>query len=159
MSILVLRYIADIKSSQFLDEKTRVALDRNEQEAVLRLAGIENLESCPFCPFAAEYPDIDVDREFRCQAPDCEKVSCRLCKEESHIPKSCDEYAIEKAKEKGLSERHRVEEAMSDALIRKCNKCDTSFIKVGRPSSNIMFLLTKFEIGGRLQQDDLHQMQ
>ncbi|PMD35766.1 hypothetical protein L207DRAFT_434146 [Hyaloscypha variabilis F] len=111
--------------AQFLDEKTKIALERNEQEANLRLAGIENLASCPFCPYAAEYPPVEVDREFRCQAPDCEKISCRLCKLESHIPKSCEENA----KETGLSVRRRIEEAMSAALIRKCNKCGTPFIK------------------------------
>lgn len=110
---------------QFLDEKTRVALERNEQEANLRLAGIENLESCPFCPYAAEYPPVEVDREFRCQAEDCERVSCRLCKLDSHIPKSCEEFA----KENGLSIRRQIEEAMSEALIRKCNKCGTPFVK------------------------------
>jgi TRIAD3 protein (E3 ubiquitin-protein ligase RNF216) len=108
-----------------LDAKTTIALERNEQEAVLRMAGIENLESCPFCPYAAEYPPVEINKEFRCEAPDCEKVSCRLCKLESHIPKSCDEFA----KENGLSIRRQIEEAMSAALIRKCNKCSTPFVK------------------------------
>lgn len=36
----------------FLDAHLKTALDRIEQEAVLREAGIENLETCPFCPFA-----------------------------------------------------------------------------------------------------------
>lgn len=111
--------------AQFLDDNTRVALERNEQEANLRLAGIENLASCPFCPYAAEYPPVEVDREFRCQAPDCERTSCRLCKLESHIPKSCEEHA----KENGLSIRRQIEEAMSAAMIRKCNKCGTPFVK------------------------------
>ncbi|KAF4632110.1 hypothetical protein G7Y89_g6019 [Cudoniella acicularis] len=110
---------------QFLDEKTLIALERNEQEAMLRMAGIENLASCPFCPFAAEYPPVEVNKEFQCQAPDCERVSCRLCKLESHIPKSCEENA----KENGLSVRRQIEEAMSAALIRKCNKCGTPFVK------------------------------
>ncbi|KAI9741460.1 MAG: hypothetical protein M1818_004266 [Claussenomyces sp. TS43310] len=113
------------QKKQFLDEKNMIALDRNEQEAVLRMAGIENLASCPFCPFAAEYPPIEEERLFRCQAPDCEKVSCRLCKLESHIPKTCEEFA----KENGLSIRRQIEEAMSAALIRKCNKCGTPFVK------------------------------
>lgn len=91
----------------------------------MRLAGIENLASCPFCPYAAEYPPVEIDKEFRCEAPECEKVSCRLCKLESHIPKSCQEHA----KEVGLSIRRQVEEAMSEALIRKCNKCRTPFVK------------------------------
>lgn len=109
----------------FLDEKALIALDRNEQEAMLRLAGIENLESCPFCPFAAEYPPIEENKEFRCQAEDCEKVSCRICRLESHIPKTCEESA----KDNGLSIRRQIEEAMSAALIRKCNKCGTPFVK------------------------------
>lgn len=89
------------------------------------MAGIENLASCPFCPYAAEYPPVEVNREFRCQAPDCEKVSCRLCKLESHIPKSCEEHL----RDNGLSARRQIEEAMSAALIRKCNKCSTPFVK------------------------------
>ncbi|KAF7947976.1 hypothetical protein EAE96_009045 [Botrytis aclada] len=111
--------------NQFLDELTIVALERNEAEAVLRMAGIENLASCPFCPFAAEYPPIEVNREFRCQAPDCEKVSCRLCKLESHIPLTCQENT----KANGLSIRRQIEEAMSAAMIRNCNKCGTPFVK------------------------------
>lgn len=89
------------------------------------MAGIENLASCPFCPYAAEYPPVEVNHEFACAAPDCEKVSCRLCKLESHIPMTCAEYA----KENGLSMRRQIEEAMSAALIRRCNKCNTPFVK------------------------------
>lgn len=36
----------------FLDAPSLTALDRIEQEAALREAGIEDLETCPFCPFA-----------------------------------------------------------------------------------------------------------
>ncbi len=111
--------------SQFLCQKTLIGLDRNEQEAMLRMAGIENLASCPFCPFAAEYPPVEQDRLFKCQNPECEKVSCRLCNLECHVPKSCEEYK----KESGLSVRRQIEEAMSAALIRKCNKCGTPFVK------------------------------
>lgn len=111
--------------NQFLDELTITALERNEAEAVLRMAGIENLASCPFCPFAAEYPPVEINREFRCQAPDCEKVSCRLCKLVSHIPLTC----AENAKANGLSIRRQIEEAMSAAMIRNCNKCGTPFVK------------------------------
>jgi len=103
----------------FLDKKTKVALERIEQEAMLRMAGIENLETCPFCPFAAEYPSVEINKEFRCQNPDCELVSCRLCREETHVPKSCEEAA----RDNGISARRLIEEAMSAALIRTCNKC------------------------------------
>ncbi len=103
----------------FVSPKTRIALDRIEQEAVLRLAGIENLETCPFCPYAAEYPPVEVDKEFRCQMPDCMEVSCRLCRNATHIPKTCAEIK----RETGHSARREIEEAMSAAMIRKCNKC------------------------------------
>ncbi|EPE34927.1 RING/U-box [Glarea lozoyensis ATCC 20868] len=113
------------EKEKYLDEKTIVALDRIEQEAVLRMAGIENLVNCPFCPFAAEMPPVEINKEFDCHAPECGKISCRLCKLESHIPKSCEEHA----KETGMSVRREVEEAMSAAIIRKCNKCGTPFLK------------------------------
>ncbi|TDZ31385.1 E3 ubiquitin-protein ligase [Colletotrichum spinosum] len=109
----------------FLDDKIIAALDRIEAEAVLRMAGVENLENCPFCPFAAEYSPIEEDKEFRCANPECEIVSCRLCREETHVPKTCEEAA----KDHGFSARRQIEEAMSAALIRKCNKCGTPFIK------------------------------
>ncbi|KAI2467164.1 hypothetical protein F4781DRAFT_324895 [Annulohypoxylon bovei var. microspora] len=109
----------------FLDKATRTAFERLEQEAALRMAGIENLETCPFCPYAAEYPPPEVNKEFRCDNPGCEKVSCRLCRKESHIPKTCAEYAAEH----GLEARHILEEAMSEAVIRKCNNCKHPYMK------------------------------
>ncbi|XXG94323.1 hypothetical protein Hte_000577 [Hypoxylon texense] len=110
----------------FLDKKLRTAIERIEQEAALRMAGIENLETCPFCPYAAEYPPASADKEFRCIKPGCEKVSCRLCRKESHIPKSCAEAALDQ----GISARHELEEAMTAALVRNCNKCKNPFLKV-----------------------------
>ncbi|KAI1486651.1 hypothetical protein F5X96DRAFT_681852 [Biscogniauxia mediterranea] len=109
----------------FLDKKLSTALDRIEQEAMLRMAGIENLETCPFCPYAAEYPPVDVDKEFRCDNPKCEKVSCRLCRRETHIPKTCAEVTADE----GVDARHVLEEAMSAALIRRCNTCQNPFVK------------------------------
>ncbi|KAI0515317.1 hypothetical protein F5B22DRAFT_636597 [Xylaria bambusicola] len=109
----------------FLDKRLTVALDRIEQESVLRMAGIENLETCPFCPYAAEYPIVEVDKEFRCEDPRCGKVSCRLCRKETHIPKTCAEADADR----GLDARHILEEAMSQALIRRCNKCKNPFVK------------------------------
>ncbi|CAK7222439.1 hypothetical protein SBRCBS47491_004864 [Sporothrix bragantina] len=110
---------------QFLDQKTTVALERIEQEHVLRIAGIENLETCPFCPFAAEYVPVEENKEFVCHNPECEAVSCRLCRKETHIPKTCAEVE----RENGPSVRLTIEEAMSAAMIRNCNKCGTPFIK------------------------------
>ena len=53
------------------------------------------------------------------------QVSCRLCKEKSHIPLSCQEYR----KENGMSERRVIEEARSEALIRTCHKCKLRIMK------------------------------
>ncbi|KAI1757223.1 hypothetical protein F4782DRAFT_218963 [Xylaria castorea] len=109
----------------FLNNKLTIALDRIEQEAVLRVAGIENLETCPFCPYAAEYPPVEVDKEFRCEDPRCQQVSCRLCRKETHIPKTCAEVDADR----GRDARHILEEAMSEALIRRCNICQNAFVK------------------------------
>lgn len=138
--------------SKFLDGKLIQALERIEQQDCLRSAGLENLVGCPFCQFAAEYPPIEVDREFRCLNPDCETISCRLCKAETHIPKTCEEHA----KTNGISLRRQIEEAMSAAMIRKCNKCESSNLTCYR-------VLTRhrqhpFYQGKWMQQDGLHPL-
>ncbi|EMC91635.1 hypothetical protein BAUCODRAFT_299630 [Baudoinia panamericana UAMH 10762] len=96
-----------------------------EQEKAIRDAGLDDLEECPFCDFKAIMPPIDEDFEFRCANPECEKVSCRRCKSISHIPASCEQHA----KDNKLSSRHKIEEAMTAALVRSCNKCKKQFIK------------------------------
>ncbi|KAE9566031.1 hypothetical protein CGMCC3_g17793 [Colletotrichum fructicola] len=109
----------------FLDDKLQAALDRIEFGAALQAQGFENLSACPFFPYAADCPPIEEDKEFRCINPECEIVSCRLCKQETHVPRTCEEAAAEN----GISARRKLEEAMSAALIRKCNKCNTPFIR------------------------------
>jgi TRIAD3 protein (E3 ubiquitin-protein ligase RNF216) len=49
------------------------------QRKELEEAGIEGLESCPYCNFALiiENPD---ERLFACQSDDCGAVSCRKCR-------------------------------------------------------------------------------
>ncbi|KAL4909303.1 hypothetical protein BDW74DRAFT_146351 [Aspergillus multicolor] len=100
-------------------------LDSLQQEDEIRLAALDGLEDCPFCSYKAVLPPVEEDREFRCENSSCKVVSCRLCKEKSHVPQTCDEFR----KDKGLSERHQVEEAMSNALIRKCPKCQLPIVK------------------------------
>ena len=97
-------------------------LDSLQQQDDIMKANIDGLENCPFCEFKAIYPPPEEDREFRCLNPDCETVSCRLCKEETHIPKSCREAAV-------VPERHLVEEAMTAALVRTCPKCNVKIVK------------------------------
>ncbi|ORY15631.1 hypothetical protein BCR34DRAFT_477776 [Clohesyomyces aquaticus] len=109
----------------FLGRGSFERLERLQQQEDISAAGIENLGECPFCDFKAECEPVYIDREFRCQNPDCGKTSCRLCNQETHVPKSCEE-----AKKDGkITIRHQVEEAMSNALIRKCNRCANPFVK------------------------------
>ncbi|MCJ1476761.1 hypothetical protein MMC13_005430 [Lambiella insularis] len=112
---------------RFLDAKLVGVLDRLQQQADLRVANMEGLESCPFCDYAAICPPVEVDREFRCKMPDCEIISCRVCKAKTHLPLSCAEYK----KEQGVSERHILEEAMTNALVRPCPKCGVPILKDG----------------------------
>ncbi|KAA8648255.1 E3 ubiquitin-protein ligase [Aspergillus tanneri] len=100
-------------------------LDAIQQEDDIQQACLEGLESCPFCDFKAICPPVEEDREFRCVNPSCEVASCRLCKQESHIPKTCNEAQ----RERGLPARLAVEEAMSEALIRTCPNCKVKIIK------------------------------
>ena len=112
---------------RFLDTKMLDLLERLQQQADLRAADVEGLESCPFCDYAAIYPPVEEDKEFRCLMPTCEIISCRLCRLISHIPKTCEEYK----KEQGVEERHVLEEAMTKALLKTCPKCGVSIVKEG----------------------------
>lgn len=40
----------------FLDAKSRMALEQIEMDASIRACGIENIETCPFCSYAAVRP-------------------------------------------------------------------------------------------------------
>ncbi|EEP75531.1 predicted protein [Uncinocarpus reesii 1704] len=102
-------------------------IDQLRQRDEIAKAGIDGLEECPFCDFKAIYPPIEENREFRCMDTNCGKVSCRSCKLESHIPRTCEEAR----KDKNVPLRHKIEEAMSEAVIRICpnSKCKTPIIK------------------------------
>ena len=111
--------------SRFLDDKTIEKLERLQQQDEIRMAEIQNLSTCPFCDFAAICVPVEEDREFRCHNPECEEVSCRLCKAKTHVPMSCEEFK----KETGVSERRVIEEARTEALIRTCGKCQVRILK------------------------------
>ena len=49
---------------------------RRWQQAELRDAQLDNMESCPSCDFAMIIENED-ERVFRCQNPDCLKETCR----------------------------------------------------------------------------------
>ncbi|XP_066988324.1 LOW QUALITY PROTEIN: uncharacterized protein [Macrobrachium rosenbergii] len=87
-------------------------------------AGIEDLESCPFCNFQTIMPNRE-DKVFKCLNPDCMKDSCRLCKEPNHVPLRCEE--VEKQHQKDA--RTFLENKMTEAMVRECWKCKKRFIK------------------------------
>ncbi|XP_017770779.1 PREDICTED: E3 ubiquitin-protein ligase RNF216-like [Nicrophorus vespilloides] len=107
----------------FLSPKlfSKIALKKQVQE--VKAAELEGVEQCPFCDFMTIPPSTD--KIFKCLNPDCLKESCRQCNELSHIPLRCDE--IEKDEE--VKNRVYIENKMTEALIRKCWKCHTKFIK------------------------------
>ncbi|KAF4306249.1 Zinc finger C6HC-type protein [Botryosphaeria dothidea] len=120
---------AEISQAQlkaFLKPEEYKRLEMLQQWDAVNMAGIENFVRCPFCDFGAECEPVETDREFRCQNPNCRIVSCRLCEKETHTPKTC----AEAEKDRKGSVRHRVEEAMTDALLRTCNKCKIKFLKL-----------------------------
>ncbi|GAA5939340.1 hypothetical protein JCM3775_007195 [Rhodotorula graminis] len=106
---------------KMVDSLAALAQQKDLDEA---FDGVEGFEKCPFCPFACliENPD---ERLFRCERPECRKVSCRKCRKEGHVPLSCEE-ADEESRLPGV---HAVAEAMSAALIRPCPKCTVPCLK------------------------------
>lgn len=111
--------------NQLADKKLLAKLADLQQEKDIRDAALENLEECPFCDYKAIAPPIEEDFEFRCANPECEKVSCRRCKANTHVPISCEQHA----KDNKINSRHKIEEAMTAALVRSCNRCKKEFIK------------------------------
>ncbi|KAJ4389940.1 hypothetical protein N0V93_007413 [Gnomoniopsis smithogilvyi] len=124
----------------FLDAKSRTVLEQIEMDASIRASGIDNIETCPFCPFAAEYPDLEVDREFRCLHNDCgiehgcNKMTCTKCGNiQCYVcSKSCDYSHFNDTrrggragncdlfdKEGGVEARHQAEVKAAEEEARK----------------------------------------
>ncbi|BGP57064.1 hypothetical protein JCM8202v2_004702 [Rhodotorula sphaerocarpa] len=118
-----------------LSSKTLGALHKIKQEKEVDEAAIEGLVKCPFCPYAMimENPE---ERLFRCQRDDCQIVSCISCRKRDHLPKTCAEVSDAELK---LKSAHTVEEAMSEALIRRCPKvgCGEPYVKEAESCSKI----------------------
>lgn len=120
-----------------VSSKTMSLYQRLRQLKDLEMAAIEGLETCPFCPFAIVI-DNEHEKLFRCQNDECKKVTCRKCKRpvsffsrpvvnsQDHIPKRCEEVEADLK----LNSRHAIEEAMSEALVRKCPHCSKPYIKL-----------------------------
>lgn len=116
----------DSELRRILPEKLFGLYDHIRQRREIELAGLEGLEECPFCDFKVVIDvDFEEDKVLRCQNEECLKISCRKCKEETHLPKTCEEAG----EDKKLDGKHAVEEAMTRALMRNCPKCQKAFVK------------------------------
>ncbi|KAF9506192.1 hypothetical protein BS47DRAFT_1399698 [Hydnum rufescens UP504] len=121
-----------VAKSTFINPKLNVIFpprlmglwERIKQEKAISQAQIEGLESCPFCSYSVVIEN-EQERLFRCESEECGIVSCRACKKEDHLPKTCKEMEADKK----LDAKHYVEEAMTAALTRRCPKCKHPFIK------------------------------
>jgi len=90
----------------------------------IKKAGLENIHQCPHCDFQMEISNPD-EKLFVCRNPECGMETCLLCKEPNHIPLRCEE--VEK---KDVTDyRKKVEEAMTESLVRTCPKCKAKFFK------------------------------
>lgn len=96
-----------------------------KQQQEIREADLGDLAECPFCDYKEIYPDVEDNFEFQCQNPECMVLSCRRCSRKSHVPTTCQENS----KDDLIAKRHKIEEAMTAALVRTCNKCKSKFVK------------------------------
>ena len=102
---------------------SKLLLKRQAQE--VEAADLQNLVSCPFCPYVTimENPD---DKVLVCRNPECGRESCRQCREPNHVPLRCEE--VEKDEE--MAERKRIEEKLTAAMMRECWRCGLKYTRV-----------------------------
>lgn len=105
-----------------LDKNTYKKLEKKITLSEIEKAKLENLESCPFCDYAAII-DNPHEKLFNCLDPSCMKVSCRSCKEPDHLPKKCHEVKND------VDMRPWIENRINEAMIRTCYKCNKRFYK------------------------------
>lgn len=84
-------------------------------------------------------PALEENSESWCIQDKCGVGSYCRCETKSHIPLSHENNA--KADPTSNRNRHKINEAMAAALVRTCNDCNKAVHQ-----------------GGRLQQDDLHEL-
>lgn len=102
-------------------EKLFEYLETLVQEQQLTLANIKGFEKCPFCVYGViNIVEPEVNMLFNCENQDCKKQSCRLCKKLFHFEELCET--------KKLDLKHKIEEEMTDALIRTCPWCQRKII-------------------------------
>lgn len=70
---------SDRELARLLPTKSLNLFHRLRQADELERAGIEGLETCPSCPFAAVI-DNKEEKLFRCMNETCAQVTCRKCR-------------------------------------------------------------------------------
>ncbi|KAL8292191.1 hypothetical protein RQP46_001657 [Phenoliferia psychrophenolica] len=116
-------FFPETEAARFLPRSQLAALQKLRQQAEIDEAGLAGLEKCPWCPFAMCIDDpYEVQKLFVCEREGCERTSCRKCKKDEHLPKSCEEMIKD-------NDIHAVEDAMSAALLRRCPKCTVPYLK------------------------------
>jgi len=98
-------------------------LQRRQAEEV-GAAEMDNMVSCPFCPYVTIMDNPD-DKVLVCRNPECGRDSCRLCQEPNHVPLRCNEVEKQDQEE----ERKKIEERLSEAMMRECWKCKVKYFK------------------------------
>ncbi|KAI1722439.1 E3 ubiquitin-protein ligase [Ditylenchus destructor] len=102
--------------------------DRIIEESLGR-AKLNNLERCKKCNFGIEIEvPKDIMKVFSCLK--CRYEYCRVCErdwDDQHFGKSCEE--MEQLEENDRQVR-KVEDKMSQAVIRQCDKCGLPFVRL-----------------------------
>jgi TRIAD3 protein (E3 ubiquitin-protein ligase RNF216) len=104
-----------------LKENIFSKLKVNRQSEELSAAGLENLVSCPFCPYQTIMDNLQ-DKVIRCLNPECGRDSCRKCKMANHIPLTFDEVITRS--------RRRLEEELTMSWVRECSNCKINFERI-----------------------------
>ena len=117
-------------SLQFIEPKRLERLEARRQNedvtsALAFASNDERLHQCPYCEFKCLIPESN--KVFECHNPKCMKDSCKLCKKDwaEHFGLPCDQVEVRNESEL----RTRTEEAMTQAVMRRCLNCSTPFVK------------------------------
>lgn len=148
----------DTECLKFLKAPQLVLLEKIRSEKAVGAAGIAGLSYCPHCSYgcvienagkfcylqsgssALLYSDIVLvaaEKLFYCMNEECMKVTCRKCQKVDHLPKSCEEYAADLK----TDTIHKVEEAMTEALLKRCPKCSLPILK----DDGVSLLVIRFQ--------------
>jgi hypothetical protein len=117
----------------FSDRSLEKVVDSSFMERIERLRLINVLDTarishskCPLC----DSLNINDSKELSSRCSSCSHHYCKKCLHPAHLNKTCFEAESERKDNLATTNiRSRIAEAMTDAVVRKCPCCFTSFIK------------------------------